>query len=150
MVYLSSGIHELFHDVISNFCPSLLETFYEVLQHPNAPRFELRSQQLTSSILLCHLRYLLIVIQEECKVLISHIYGCISTQPTMLFLSLFSSAESVSVDLVLNLIWSIGHEDRRIGITCRHLRLRSLQGREKLGMDKCRFAILYFLGNIPC
>jgi hypothetical protein len=52
------------------------------------------------------------------------------------------------VDLVLDLIQSVGHEDARIGVRRAHLRLRALQSREKLGVHESRFRVLELLSDV--
>ena len=54
------------------------------------------------------------------------------------------------INLVLNLIWFICHEDTTIGIARTHFRLRTLKSGKEFGVDESRFWELELRSNIPC
>jgi len=54
------------------------------------------------------------------------------------------------INLVLNLIQGIRHEDTRIRVRGTHFRLRTLKGGEELGVDQSRFRVFEFCGHISC
>jgi hypothetical protein len=93
---------------------------------------------------------LLIILEEEAQVLICNIDLRISSQPPMLFFRLLTTRESMLIDLILQLIRSIRHEDTRVDITGAHLGLRPLESREEFGMDERGLGILEFLSNVAC
>lgn len=52
------------------------------------------------------------------------------------------------VDLVLDLVGLVGHEDAGIRVACAHLGLRTLKSREELGVDQSGFGVFQLLGDI--
>ena len=72
-----------------------------------------------------------IILQEECQILIRNIHLRVAPELPMLFLRLASARESVLVDLILDLVRRVAHEDARIWVRRAHLRLRPLECREE-------------------
>ena len=66
----------------------------------------------------------------------------------MLLLRLLSSREAVFIDLILDLIRRIAHEDTRVRIGRAHFRLWALEGREELGVDQGRFGVFELDGDV--
>lgn len=89
-----------------------------------------------------------VLFQKECQILIGHIHFRITSQAPMFFLCLFTAGKSIFINLILDLIRSICHVDAGTLVTCAHFGLRSLEGREELGMDKSWFWIFQFWSNV--
>ena len=66
----------------------------------------------------------------------------------MLFLRLLSTAESVSINLILDLVRSVRHEDAGICIRGTHFRLGTLEGGEELGVNQSGFRVFELRGDI--
>ena len=66
----------------------------------------------------------------------------------MLLLRLLSTAEPMPINLILDLIRSIRHEDTRVRIRGTHFRLGTLEGGEEFGVDQCRFRVFEFRGHV--
>jgi len=66
----------------------------------------------------------------------------------MLLFRLLSTTEAMSIDLILDLVRGIRHEDTRVRIRSAHFRLGTLEGGEELGMDQSRFRIFELRGYV--
>lgn len=73
----------------------------------------------------------------------------ITSKAPMLFLCFPSTRKPMCVDLLLNLVGFIGHEDAAVGVAGAHLGLRPLESGEELRMDESRFLVLQFLRYVP-
>ena len=67
----------------------------------------------------------------------------------MLLFCLLPPTKPVPINLILDLIRSVRHEDTRIHIGGTHFRLRTLEGGEELGVDQRRFGVFELRGHIP-
>ena len=52
------------------------------------------------------------------------------------------------IDLILDLIRRIAHEDTRVRVGRAHFRLRALERREELGVDQGRFGVFELDGDV--
>lgn len=115
---------------------------------------------------------LLIVIQEESKVLIGHIQLCISTKSAMFLLCVSSSRESIFKDLIetsifqsarsvclwysgnpyllFYLLRGVSEKYGRCGVTGTHFGLWALQRREEGRMDERRLMEVKPRGSVSC
>ena len=76
-------------------------------------------------------------------------YLCIATLLSVLLNSVFSSRESVLVDLGLDLLGRVGQVDGAGGVTGRHLGLRALHCREERAVKESRFEVAKSWSHIP-
>lgn len=53
------------------------------------------------------------------------------------------------VDLLLDLVGLVGHEDTAVRVAGAHLGLGTLESREEFGVDEGGFLVLQLLGDIP-
>lgn len=91
---------------------------------------------------------LIIIFKEEAQVLVCDINFRITTIGTMLFNSSTSSRESITIDLVLDLVGSISHENGRSINGSAHFGLGTLKSREETSMNQGWLGILETLSNI--
>jgi len=54
----------------------------------------------------------------------------------------------VLVDLILDLIWLVCHENATVWVAGAHFRLRTLESGEELGVDESGFGVLQFHGDV--
>lgn len=89
-----------------------------------------------------------IIIHEVLQVIVGHVDVRIAPQSAVLFNRLAASAECVSVDLVLDLVWRVGKEDRALDNGSRHLALWALQGGEEFRVHECWLRVLELAGYV--
>lgn len=97
---------------------------------------------------LSHVFQLLVILQEETEILVRNIHIRVPSQSPMLLLRLLASRKPVLVDLVLDLVRCVAHEDTRVRVGRAHLRLRALQCGEELGMQERRFRVFQFGSDV--
>lgn len=87
------------------------------------------------------LLHLLIVILKETQVLIRHIHSNITPKSLVFLLRSSPSRERMGSNLFMNLFRFIRHEDGRILVGSRHLRVGALERREELRVEEAGFLI---------
>ena len=93
---------------------------------------------------------LVVVLEEEGQVLERDVDVGVPALLAMLLKRRSSTRERVLVDLVLDLLLRVRHEDARRVDTGRHLALRAEQRRDELGVDKRRLLVLEPRGRFAC
>jgi hypothetical protein len=86
-------------------------------------------------------RQLVVVLKEEAQVLVADVDVRIPAQPSVLFLRLAPAAESMAVDLILDLIRCVVHVYARVDVRRAHLCLRALQRGEELCVQQARLRV---------
>lgn len=89
------------------------------------------AQKLTSLVLLLDLKQLVVVLKEECQVLVGDIDFEVAAFLAMLLNGLSASRFGILVDLLLDLSGCIRDQNGRVGHAAAHLRLLTLQGGEE-------------------
>jgi hypothetical protein len=139
----------------------LLEALDFLLQLLDAHRLELTREQGSSAVILtdsniistimhcrhqaitysCSLGQVLVVLFVERQVLECHIDVRVSTVLAVKLLGVTTSRESMSVNLVLNLVGGIRHVNGRVRVRSRHLGLRALKRGQKFAMQQTRLGV---------
>ena len=141
-----TAAHKLGHHVIVDLGPALLEALHVLLQLGDAALLDLTSQHLTLLVGDANVLEFIIVLQEESKVLEGHIDLRVTTLLAVELGSVTTTREGELVDLVLDLIRGVAHEDSGGVDTSGHLRARSLEGRQEDGVDERWLLVLHLLG----
>mmetsp|Transcript_3244 Transcript_3244/g.5785 ORF Transcript_3244/g.5785 Transcript_3244/m.5785 type:complete len:222 (-) Transcript_3244:327-992(-) len=119
------------------FRHQVFQNLYQLALHcPRTPKLAA-----ATSILPSNPRQLVVVLQKEPQPLIAHIHVQIGSQFLLQLLRIPPPRESVRLDLPFNILRGVRQEDGRVGVAAAHLPLRSLQRREKLGVDQRRLAL---------
>lgn len=111
--------------------------------------FELAREQFARPVISCNLRQLIIVFEEESKVLERHIHVGVATLLAVLLNRRLSAREGVLVDLVFDLLGRVGHKDTRRIDRGRHLALSAEQRRDELGVNQSWLFVLESRRHFP-
>lgn len=91
---------------------------------------------------------LIIIFKEEAQVLVCDINFGITTIGAVFLNSSSTTREGITIDLVLDLVSGISHEDGRGVNGSAHLGLRTLKSREETSVDQGWLGVLETLSNI--
>lgn len=166
--YLAVAIHKVLDRFIGNLRSPFLEITNNLLQNLDTDLLNLASHHFTRLVCLynigsdtqsTHLHIyiityimdplkLVIIFKEEAQVLVCDIDFGITAIGTVFFNSSSTTRESIAIDLVLDLVSGISHEDGRRVNGSAHLGLRTLKSREETSVDQRWLGILETLSNI--
>lgn len=137
--------HKLSRDLISYLSPALLEALDVFLKLSNATLLQLAREHFAFLIGNTNALQLLIILQEESQVLEWDVIFSVSAKLALELGGILATGKSELVDLVLDAIRCVSHENGRRIHASRHLGSRALEGRQKDCVDERRFLILHLL-----
>lgn len=140
-----SSAHKLVPNGIGHLGPPILEALDISLQFSNTFLLDFPCEHLARLVGHANPLELVVVFQEESEVLEGNVVLGVTAVLALQLCGVLATGEGVFVDLVLDAVWRVTHEDGRGVHAGRHLGAGTLQGGKENRVDQSGFLVLHLL-----